>query len=77
MLLKEAEKSSQYHLLCCVICFLLIVEEGGVDLEETLEDGAVLEGFERRHIRPVVDADAPHTDCNSKKTGSQYIHKLV
>ncbi len=57
-------------MICCVgvICFLLIVEEGGVDLEETLKDGAVLEGLERCHVRPVVDADAPHTDCNSKKT---------
>jgi hypothetical protein len=60
----------------CVICFLLIVEEGGVDLEETLKDGAVLEGLERCHVRPVVDADAPHTDCNSKKPGSKNMHKL-
>jgi hypothetical protein len=78
MLLQEAEKKfSILSVVVSVICFLLIIKEGGVDLEETLEDGAVLEGLERRHVRPVVDADAPHTDCNSKKPWSQNIHKLI
>ncbi len=59
---KRSRKKFSISSVVCVIFFLLIVEEGGVDLEEALKDGAVLEGLERRHVRPVVDADAPHTD---------------
>ena len=48
------------------IVFLLVVEEGGVDLEAALQHRAVLKGLHRGQVCLVVDVDASHTDYKYK-----------
>jgi hypothetical protein len=49
------------------LCFLLVVEEGRVDLEAALQHGAVLKCLHCRQIRFVIDVDTSHTDYEERE----------